>query len=100
MDTLADLQAQLDKLNKARALGTREITYEANGARRTVFYKGDAEMREAQNDLRRRIGEMLAGGFRRTIHISSTKGLRAPEGSLGDPDLVYDPGPGMTNYLD
>jgi hypothetical protein len=73
-ETVAELQTQLEKLNRARALGVRTITYMTNGATRTVEYKSDTEMREAQNDLRRRIVE-LTGGVRRTIHIASSKGL-------------------------
>ncbi len=73
-ETVADLQAQLVLLNAARANGAREITYMANGATRTVIYKSDTEMREAQNDLTRRIA-LLQGIFPRTIKVASSKGF-------------------------
>ena len=74
METVADLQAQLVTLNHARANGARQITYMANGATRIVEYKSDTEMREAQNDLQRRIA-LLQGLAPRTIKVSSSKGL-------------------------
>jgi hypothetical protein len=73
-EDLVTLQAQLVALNKARASGISVVTYLANGVSRSVTYKHDAEMREAQNDLQRRIAA-LSGGNNRTIKISSSKGL-------------------------
>jgi hypothetical protein len=74
MESLADLQAQLIGLNQARAKGVRSISYTGNGITRTVEYKSDSEMREAQNDLQRRIAA-LSGNTNRTIRISTSKGL-------------------------
>ncbi len=73
-ESLADLQAQLIELNAARARGVRQISYTANNSTRVVEYKSDTELREAQNDLQRRIAAMQGGGSR-TIKISSSKGL-------------------------
>ena len=50
------------------------MSYMAKGVTRTVEYRSDTEMREAQNDLQRRIAAMQGGGSR-TIKISSSKGL-------------------------
>jgi hypothetical protein len=73
-EDLADLQAQLIGLNKARAKGIRSISYSSNGVNRVVEFRSDTEMREAQNDLMRRIAA-LQGNTNRTIKISSSKGL-------------------------
>jgi hypothetical protein len=73
-ETIEQLQSQLDALNAARARGVKTITYVANGSQRTVEYKADIEMNAAAQDLGRRIAA-LQGGGRRTIHISSSKGL-------------------------
>jgi hypothetical protein len=74
VETLEDLQAALVALNKARASGLSVVSYLANGVSRSVTYKHDAEMREAQNDLMRRIAA-LQGNGNRTIKISASKGL-------------------------
>ena len=71
---VAELQSQLEKLNSARANGTSSVSYTANGATRIVTYKSDTEMREAANDLMRRIA-LLQGLFPRTIKVSSSKGF-------------------------
>jgi hypothetical protein len=73
-ELVADLQAQLVKLNAARANGVRQIQYSANGVSRLVEYRSDAEMAMAQNDLMRRIS-ILLGNVSRTVKISSSKGL-------------------------
>lgn len=73
-EDIATLQEQLIALNRARAQGVRQITYTANNATRVVEYKSDSEMREAQNDLMRRISAMQGNG-NRTIKIASSKGL-------------------------
>ncbi len=73
-ETVAALQAQLETLNAARARGVRSISYMANGAQRTAEYRSDTEMREAQNDLMRRIAA-LQGLAPRTIKVASSKGL-------------------------
>jgi hypothetical protein len=73
-ESLAELQDQLIALNRARAKGIRSITYQANGVQRITEFRSDTELREAQNDLQRRIAAMQ-GGASRTIKISSSKGL-------------------------
>jgi hypothetical protein len=73
-ETLAELQDQSIALNRARANGVRSIVYEANGVKRSTEFRSDSELREAQNDLQRRI-EAMQGGGGRTIKISSSKGL-------------------------
>lgn len=73
-ETLTELQDQLTTLNRARAKGIRSISYQANGILRTTEFRSDTELREAQNDLQRRIAAMQGGGSR-TVKISSSKGL-------------------------
>jgi uncharacterized membrane-anchored protein len=73
-ESLEELQAALAALNKARASGISVVSYLANGVSRSVTYKHDAEMREAQNDLMRRIAA-FQGNTSRTIKISASKGL-------------------------
>jgi hypothetical protein len=77
-EDLADLQQQLVTLNKARAKGIRTITYLANGVTRTTEFKSDTELREAQNDLIRRI-TALQGNASRTVRIASSKGFDTNE---------------------
>jgi hypothetical protein len=74
VELVSDLQAQLEKLNRARAMGVRQISYMTNGATRTVEYKSDMEMDAAQTDLRRRIAE-LQGLTSRTVRVASSKGF-------------------------
>jgi hypothetical protein len=83
-ETVADLQAQLETLNAARASGVTTTSYEANGVRRLVTWKSDIEMRNAQMDLERRIAALKAGGPRRTVLIATSKGLRPHRRGLGD----------------
>jgi hypothetical protein len=73
-ETLDELQAQLIALNRARAKGVRSIVYETNGVKRSTEFRSDTELREAQNDLQRRIAA-LSGNTNRTVTISSSKGL-------------------------
>lgn len=73
-ETVAELQAQLVALNKARAGGISVVSYLANGVSRSVTYKSDAEMQAAQNDLQRRIAALQGGGGR-VIKITTSKGL-------------------------
>ncbi|MGO8847740.1 MAG: phage head-tail joining protein [Methylocella sp.] len=80
-DTVASLQAALDALNAARALGASVVSYVANGVQRSVTYKSDIEMNAAAQDLSRRI-TALQGGYNRTIKLASSKGL----GRRGDRD--------------
>ncbi len=76
-ETIEELQAQLIALNKARANGVTSTSYEANGVRRTVNWKSDIEMRNAQWDLQQRIAALQAGGARRTVLVATNKGLPA-----------------------
>ena len=62
------------KLNRARASGTRSMTYTGNGVTRTVEYRSDQEMQAAQLDLQRRIAA-LSGATSRTVRVSTSKGL-------------------------
>jgi hypothetical protein len=78
-ESLAELQEQLVELNKARARGVRQITYLANGTTRIVEYKSDSEMREAQNDLIRRIAALQNSGASRTLKFASSKGFDSNE---------------------
>jgi hypothetical protein len=78
-ESLAELQGQLIELNRARARGVRQITYTANNATRVVEYKSDTEMREAQNDLLRRITALQNSNASRTVRIASSKGFDSEE---------------------
>jgi hypothetical protein len=75
-ETVEELQAQLVALNKARASGVTSTVYEANGTRRTVTYKSDIEMRNAQWDLQQRIAAPQTDGTRRTVLVATNKGFR------------------------
>lgn len=75
-ETVEELQAQLVVLNKARASGVRTVSYQANGVNCSVEYRSDIEMRNAQMDLQQRIAA-LQGRWRRTVLISTNKGLPA-----------------------
>ena len=75
VDTVESLQAQLDKLNAARAQGVSVVSFTSGtGSTRSVTYKSDIEMNAAAQDLQRRIAA-LQGDGRRTIKISTSKGL-------------------------
>jgi hypothetical protein len=76
-ETLEELQAQLVALNKARASGARTISYSANGVQRSIEYRSDIEMRNAQWDPQQRIAALQAGGPRRTVLVATNKGLPA-----------------------
>ena len=73
-ELVGDLQAQLVKLNSARANGVRQIQYSSNGVSRLVEYRSDAEMAMAQNDLMRRIS-ILLGNTGRAVLVRTSKGL-------------------------
>jgi len=76
-ETVEELQAQLIALNKARASGVTTASYVANGVSRSVTWKSDVEMRNAQMDLQQRIAALQAGAPRRTVLINTNKGLPA-----------------------
>jgi hypothetical protein len=76
-ETVEELQAQLVVLNKARASGVRTVSYQANGVNRSVEYRSDIEMRNAQWDLQQRISALQAGAPRRTVLVATNKGLPA-----------------------
>lgn len=73
-ETLEELTAQLEALNKMRASGVSVISYVANGVQRSVTRKSDIEMQGAQRDLERRIAA-LSGTPSRIIRINSSKGF-------------------------
>jgi hypothetical protein len=75
-ETLAELEAQLAALNRARAGGLRQISYQTNGVQRSLEFRTDRELESAQNDLLRRIN----GVGDRMIKIASSKGLEHDEG--------------------
>jgi hypothetical protein len=76
-ETLDDLSKQLEVLNAARASGVRTVSYQANGVNRSVEYRSDIEMRNAQWDLQQRIAALQAGAPRRTVLVATNKGLPA-----------------------
>ena len=57
-ETIAELSAQLETLNAARASGVRTVSYQANGVNRSVEYRSDREMAMAQMDIERRIAAL------------------------------------------
>jgi hypothetical protein len=69
--TLEELTVQRDALLGARFRGVR--TVEIDGRR--VTYATDAEMAAAITDLERRIAAAGAGGRRRRILTSASKGI-------------------------
>ena len=71
MATLAELQAQLDSLRKARATGVRSSEYEGIGR---VEYRTDGELAAAIADLERQIGA-ASGPPVRTVYITGSKGV-------------------------
>jgi hypothetical protein len=73
-ETLDDLTAQLEALNKMRASGVSVISYVANGTQRSITRKSDIEMQGAQRDLERRIAA-LSGTPSRIVRINSSKGF-------------------------
>jgi hypothetical protein len=76
-ETVASLSAQLETLNAARAAGVTTISYVANGVSRSITYKSDIEMRNAQWDLQQRIAALQTDGTRRTVLVAPNKGLPA-----------------------
>jgi hypothetical protein len=76
-ETVASLSAQLETLNAARASGARTVSYSANGVSRSVEYRSDIEMRNAQWDLQQRIAALQAGCPRRTVLVAPNKGVPA-----------------------
>lgn len=69
--TPEELTAQRDALLAARFRGVR--TVEIDGRR--ITYASDAEMAAAITDLERRIAAAQAGGRKRRILTSASKGL-------------------------
>ena len=68
---LTELTVQRDALLAARFRGIRTIEIEG----KRVTYATDAELAAALTDLERRIATAQAGGRRRRILTSATKGL-------------------------
>jgi hypothetical protein len=83
-ETVADLQAQLETLNAARASGVTTTSYEANGVRRLVTWKSDIEMRNAQWDLMQRIAALQTDEPRRRVLVATTKGFRRRRQGFGN----------------
>ncbi len=81
-ETVADLTAQLVAPNQARASGARTVTYSANGVQRSLEYRSDIELRNAQWDLQQRI-MALQGRSERTVRIATNKGFGARRGGFG-----------------
>ena len=69
--TEAEMIAQRDALLAARWRGVRTVEFEG----RRVTYATDAEMAAAISDLERRIDAARAGGRRRIVRTSASKGL-------------------------
>ena len=59
-ETVDEFTSQLDKLNKARANGTRSVRYLEMDFRREL--ESDRELQAAKKDLERRIAAMQSGG--------------------------------------
>lgn len=74
MTTIADLEAQLERLRAARASGVRRVEFASgNGASRSVEYRSDEELAAAIADIERRLG-LLRGQRIHTIALSTSKG--------------------------
>ena len=69
--TEAEMTAQRDALLAARWRGVRTVEFEG----RRVTYATDAEMAAAISDLERRIEAARAGGRRRIVRTTASKGL-------------------------
>ena len=69
--TEAEMTAQRDALLAARWRGVRTVEFEG----RRVTYATDAEMAAAISDLERRIDAARAGGRRRIMRTTASKGL-------------------------
>jgi hypothetical protein len=70
MATLAALQADLDKLKRARRSGVLRLRLDE----RDVWYKSDAEMANAIAALENEIGALTGSNEPRTIAVRSEKG--------------------------
>ena len=74
METLAELQAQLAKLRKARAAGTARVEFQDGHTRNIVEYKSDTEMAAAISDLESRIAGLSRQPVT-TIRFRYSKGV-------------------------
>lgn len=74
MSTLAELQAQLEGLLKARATGVARVEFTSGETRRVTEYKSDADMAAAIADLERRIAALSCPAVR-TVHFTYSKGV-------------------------
>lgn len=72
-ETLDGLQADLEKLRKARVDGVRRVTFRSGESERTVEFRGDEELAAAARDIERRIAAMQGGA--RIIKITASKGM-------------------------
>ena len=69
--TVDEMTAKRDALLDARASAVRTVEFEG----RRVSYATDAEMAAAIADLERRIDAARAGGRRRIVRTTASKGL-------------------------
>ncbi len=71
MATVEELQARLERLQRARAAGTRVV----HAGEMQIEYKSDAEMAAAAADLQQQI--LLTSGVSmvHTVRVASSKGL-------------------------
>jgi ribosomal protein L29 len=75
MTSLVELEAQLERLRKARASGVRRVEFASgNGSSRSVEYKSDDELAAAIADIERRLAG-LRGQRVHTIKLSNSKGF-------------------------
>jgi len=74
MSTLAELQAQLEGLLKARATGVARVEFTSGETKRVTEYKSDADMAAAIADLERRIAALSQPPIKQ-IRFTYSKGV-------------------------
>ena len=74
MGNPAELQAQWEALQEARASGARRIVTQTGGVRKEIEYKTDAEMAAALAALERQMAAFSARPFH-TVRIAASKGF-------------------------
>ena len=70
MASVAELEARLEALKKARASGVRKIEYDGN----STEYRSDAELRRAIQDLTEELRTAQNGKGRQTVTVRMKKG--------------------------
>jgi len=74
MESVAVLEAQLERLRAKRASGIKSTEVQAgNGGMQRAEYRSDPELAAAIADLERRLG-VLRGGRVHTVRLYSSKG--------------------------